>query len=335
MGNRILILGGAGFIGINLSLILKSQGYCVTVIDTLENGYIFSTKLFELNEIKFIQHTVLDPEFMLETVKKYDYVVNLVSSKIVDDGFFVQESLSQTYLLSTQILMQAASHGEVKKIILASNLHVYGEPKPFRSKCKENSSKTNPVCPLGSLKLSEEIIATTLAKAYDQPLVIARISECYGAYMKTHMPYSSAMMSMIVANKCDMACTLPNDGKDTRDWIFVEDVCWYLSELLTTPSSKSLIETYNISSGNVKSFRDVYNDICNINEREPKVIEKIVSYPFVGHLQADNTKLTTKFGNHFTDYSQGLKICVDWANQNLEDQKKLIPSSTSTDSADA
>lgn len=323
MSKKVLILGGAGFIGINLCLILKNSGYNVTVVDTLDNSFIFSEKLFEKHDIKFIKHSILDPSFMIESVKNKDYVVNLTSSNVIDDGFFFQESLAQTSILGSQMLFQSASHATVKKIIIASNMHVYGEPKPFRSKCKESSS-SNPCNPLGSIKLSEEIISKTLAKAYDQKIAIVRISECYGAYMKTHMPYS-AMMSMIISSLTNTNYISPNDGEDSRDWVFVEDVCCYIKSILEDDSQKELIETYNICSGETKTFKEVYQHICNVcGNKENKLSEKLVIYPFVGHLFGDNTKLIKKFGKNFNSFQDKVELTIDWTKKNLENQQNLF-----------
>lgn len=324
---KCLILGGAGFIGMNLSLFLKEKGMNVSVLDTLSNSYIQAEQTLVENNIEFFHANSLDIGYMINVLKDFHYVINLTSTDIVDDGFTRQEELSDSSILSTQILLQAATHHNINRIILMSNLHVYGETKPYRSKCKENMKDLQPNCPLGSIKLSEETIAKTLAKAYGQKITILRLSECYGPFIKTHMPYG-LFSSISYACLTGTECTLPNDGLDGRDYIYVEDVCNYVGKILLNDNNNNIIETYNVCSGKEKTYKelfDIMNKYYKINGS--KIKNRMVLYPFSGHIVGDNSKINKDFGKIETSFDKSIKNTLEWIKKQFEEQQKMIDNS--------
>jgi len=319
---KCLIIGGSGFIGINASLHLKSKGVDVSVLDALSNCYINATSVLVENNIPLFIANSLDIDYMIKVLDGFDFVINLSSSNIIDDGFTLQETLADSSILSTQILMQAATRHNVSRIIIVSNLHVYGETKPYRSKCKEDM-KLNPICPLGSIKLSEELIAKTLAEAYSQKITILRIGECYGPYIKTHMPYgffTAAAFACMTGSEC----TLPNDGLDGRDYIYVKDVCNYIEKILDNCQEKT-VETYNVCSGNEKTFLDIFNLMKDYyKNEETKTQDRMVIYPFAGHIVGDNSRINKKFGKHYTPFEESFNETLSWVKEQFNVQKNMI-----------
>ena len=320
---KCLILGGAGFLGMNLSLHLQSKGMKISVLDTLSNGYINSSDVLKANNIEFIHANALDIKNMIKILKDFDYVINLVSSNILDDGFTRQEDLVDTSILSTQILMQAATHYNVSRIIIASNLHVYGETKPYRTPCKEDMKNLKPINPLGSIKLAEETIAKTLAKAYEQKTTILRISECFGPFLKTHMPYSQ-MATTALACITGKECTLPNDGMDGRDYIYVKDVCEYVDKILSE-DQEDMIETYYICSGKEITFREIF-DLMNkhYDSEIPKIKERMVIYPFAGHIVGNNSKIKERFGDYNSNFEDSFNSTLSWLLNQFVSQQQMI-----------
>lgn len=323
---KCLILGGCGFLGLNLGIHLKNKGYKVTVLDCLTNNYINALEILEQNDIDFFYHDALDIRFIINILKDFDFVVNLVTPPIIDDGFINQEILLDTFLLSTQILLQAASKHNVSRVVIASNLHVYGESKPYGSKLKENMN-LNPVCPLGSIKSSEEIIAKTLAQAYNQKITILRISECFGHFMKTHMPYSH-FMSTAVSCLSGTECILPNDGKDGRDYIYAQDVCKYMEKILSSEQNK-LIEIYNLCSSIEFTFLELYEKMNKYYNNNSPSKERMVIYPFVGHIVGNNSKISKKFGKT-SNFEKSFISTLDWIKIHFQEQQKLIQSAQET-----
>lgn len=321
MKEKCLLMGGGGFIGLNLYEHFKNSDLEVTVIDNLANANISAVEIIEPN--KLIYKDVLNVDFMISFLKEFDYVINLCNSPIIDNGFFQQEYLLTSNVLTTQLLLQAASHVNLKKIILCSNMHVYGETKPYRSKCHEKK-ETNPINPVGSIKLSEEIIAKTLAQAYEQKICILRISECFGENMKINMPHSD-FMRMVISCLTNTECTLPNDGGDTRDFIYIQDVCKYIEKIIPLQQDK-LIEIYNICSGENISFYDMFSQIKNYTQSNNEIKFKPVIYPFAGHIIGDNTKIEKEVGAFKTPTSQSLPVTIEWIKKELELKQSLLNS---------
>lgn len=320
---KCLILGGAGFIGMNLSLMLKEKDMDVYVLDSLSNNYIQAIQILDKNNIKFLHANALDINYIVKNLKYFNYVVNLVSTGIIDDGFTNQEDLVDASILCSQILIQAATHHNVSKIILTSNLHVYGETKPYRSKCKETMTNLQPICPLGSIKLSEEMIAKTLAKAYDQKITVLRLAECYGEYMKTHMPYSS-FMSTALSCITGTECTLPNDGLDGRDYVYVKDVCKYITSILFN-DNKNLFEIYNICSGQEKTYKDIFDYMKNYFKNKQATFQnRMVIYPFAGHIIGNNSKIKKDFGDQFSSFDESIQTTLLWIENQLKEQQQII-----------
>lgn len=292
---KCLIVGGGGFLGLNLALYLKERNFKVDVLDNFCYSNIYSMEILQNNNIKIIYRDILDINFTINLLKEYNMVINLATTPIVDNGFHQQELLLQSTMQTTQTILQCASHSDqLEKVILISNLHIYGETKPYKTKFKEDSI-LNPVCPLGSIKLSEEIVAKTLAKAYKIKLNILRVSECFGPFMKITVPCSQ-IVNMTTSAIYKTKCIISNDGEDIVDYLYVGDFCDAVYKTINY-EQKNLIETFNICSGEGKTYNDLYLKLYYAFNEDKDLYKKLVihqpiTYPLVSYIVGNHSKAT-------------------------------------------
>lgn len=314
--HKCLIVGGAGFLGLNLALYLKERNIEVDVIDNFCYSNIYAMDILQNNNIKIIYRDILDANFTINLLKEYSIVLNLATSPVVNEGFYQQELLLQSTMQTTQTILQCASHSnQLDKVILISNLHVYGETKPYKTKFKEDST-LNPICPLGSIKLSEEIVAKTLAKAYKIKLAVLRVSECFGPFMKITLPCSQ-FVNMATSAIYKTKCVIPNDGEDIVDYLYVGDFCEAVFNIINQEQS-NLINTYNICSGKGRTYNDIYLKMYYAFNEDKELYKKLVDhqpiiYPLVSYIVGNHAKATRELkwkpSNNFDEL---LMVSIGW-----------------------
>lgn len=318
---KFLILGGCGFMGTNLSLFLSKLNHEIIVIDNFTNC-IESNKqlLLKVDNIKIINSCATDIELMLDIIKDIDYAINLCSSPCINHGFLLSEDLTISNILTSQILIQSASHSEsIKKIILCSNLHVYGEQVNYRDSYHENYP-CNPINPLGSIKLSEEIIAKSFANTYKIPLLIARTSQCFGKCQNIEKNFSFIEKNINLINLASQIISM-SDLENTDDYLFIDDFCNIIYKLFLYEQT-NLIETFNVSSNNNISYNFILENIfkllnqkdIDLNEDQTREIKCILyDFPIIYHIKANNKKLLDTFPDiKFSNFETSLIETINY-----------------------
>lgn len=309
---RYIIFGGAGFIGTNLALYLKDKVEKVTVFDDFSYASSDNVNILSNNKINIENKSVFNHLDVIKSVKEHDIVINAITSEIIDDGFYNAEPLTVTNMLSTQIIMQSVTHCELlNKIILLSDLHVYGKHKKYRERFKEDDL-TDPVYPIGGIKRGMEIMAETWMKTVNVNTIVLRLGTIYGEHMnynRLNDPFLK--MSMGILNKS--CIPIYTDGKCTRDYTYVKDICDYIYRI-SEDDELNGFNIFNVNSMKEITHLDVFEKVCKTIGKEDQLSKYLLEqtlHPIVFHVLADNSKLVERYGNHFSEYENAMQSTLE------------------------
>jgi UDP-glucose 4-epimerase len=256
---RILVTGGAGFIGSNLVDQLVQKGHEVIVVDNLSTGKIENihprAKLYEMD----IQNSKLHDIIYSEQV---EIIYHLAAQISVQHSFDDPVVDAQINILGTVNLLEACRNTTVKKIIFSSSAAIYGEPKYLGI---DEKHSTIPVSFYGLSKLVCEQYVQLFSKSYGLNYTILRYANVYG--IKQDNKGEGGVISIFLQNLLNQQeCTIFGDGEASRDYVYVEDI---VSANLHS-MEKGDKEIINIGTGIPVTLKDLYkvmSMLLNIQEQ--------------------------------------------------------------------
>lgn len=221
MSRKVLITGGAGFIGSNLVGYINSHSpdWDVRVLDDLSTGLRsnLAKKQCELTE-----GSILDQELLWTVTKGVDHVVHLAAIGSVPRSITAPRPTHDANITGTLNVLEAARHFSVDHVIVASSSSVYGSnPSLPRSEF----DWTRPLSPYAVSKQATEAYANAYASAYGMKSVAFRFFNVYGPSQRADHPYAAVIPKFISAALTNSPLTIHGDGLQTRDFTFVDSVC--------------------------------------------------------------------------------------------------------------
>lgn len=267
--SKILVTGGAGFIGSNLVRHFYKDNQIV-VVDDLSMGN--KSNIDNLTNVIFHKDSVTNFEFMenLLVTENFDYIFHLAAVASVADSIKRPVETNQVNLLSTLNMLEVLrkmDDSKLKRFLFASSAAVYGDDKSFP---KKEDSPIKPLSPYAIDKFSSEQYTILYSNLYGIPTSSVRFFNVYGPNQNPSSPYSG-VISVIVdkfkkqLNGESVHFDLFGDGSQTRDFIFVTDVVKALE--IVAFSNDSVGEVYNVGTGNETSLNDLIKIVSkNLNE---------------------------------------------------------------------
>lgn len=256
--DKILITGGAGFIGSNLAKAL-SQNNEIIIIDDLSMGNL--KNLESLSNLKVIEGSILDKELMQKilTQHQFTYVFHLAAIASVADSVARPVQTHQVNFEGTlQLLELCRLHQpDLKRFVFASSAAVYGD-EPALPKTELSSIK--PLSPYAIDKYASEQFALNYYHLYQVPCTAVRFFNVYGPNQNPSSPYSGVISILLdrykkLLNQRESSFTLFGDGSQSRDFVFVEDVVSALQ--LVATNETALGNVYNVGSGKPTSLLEL------------------------------------------------------------------------------
>lgn len=268
---KILITGGAGFIGSNLAHALVDDND-LTIVDNLSMGK--KENISDI-DIKFYEHDVCDSEFLHQLLSEndFDYIYYLAAVSSVADS--VARPL-ETHLVNQESVLDTLEYIRVKKLsikrfLFTSSAAVYGNLSDFP---KKETSHVQPLTPYAVDKYAAERFTIDYGKLYGLPTVAVRFFNVYGPRQNPESPYSGVLSIITKCMKNNKPFTLYGDGLQTRDFVYVGDVVRALIKIATETSESTV---YNIANGDETPLIDVihtYESISgiklDINKKESR-----------------------------------------------------------------
>lgn len=259
---RILIIGGAGFIGSQLGFYLKEKGHNVILIDNLKYGYIENLTKDGIVFPNFICMDVRDPK--LESItKNIDIIFHLAGiSSLPECNLYAGEAY-QCNVAGTANVLEIARRAGVKRLIFSSTSAVYENSTTFPS--RENSM-IKPTLIYSLSKKHAEDLCQSFIKMYKMDIVILRFFNVYGPhmdYLRPNPPLISYIIKCLLNSERPM---LHSDGKQARDMIYVSDVLRMCEIVMVHQKAKN--EIFNVGSGVTATVQEVYGLILKVFKKK-------------------------------------------------------------------
>ena len=312
---RYLVTGGAGFIGSNfIRFIFNKYGDAASVVNLDKLTYAgIRENLAEYEgkpNYRFVQGDIAKPEEVAEAYKGVDgsgidVVVNFAAETHVDRSLMEAGTFIETDVHGVLVLLEEAKkHAPgLKRFVQISTDEVYGsiEEGSFRE-----NDPLNPRNPYAASKAGGDRMAYAYAQTYGMPVIITRASNNYGPYQ-----YPEKLIPLFVTNAIDgQPLPLYGDGKNVRDWLFVEDHCAAIDFLIEHGTNS---EVYNIGGGNERENREITETILRLTGKPETLIRRVADR--VGHdrrYSVDTSKLERLGFRTTTDFDAALERTVRW-----------------------
>jgi dTDP-glucose 4,6-dehydratase len=310
---KILVTGGCGFIGSNfIRFILGNAKNEVINLDALTYaGNKENLRDFEGDDrYTFIKGRIEDGELVNKVLKNVDYVVNFAAETHVDRSIDSPMPFSTTNVIGTQVLLEACRELNIKKFIHISTDEVYGSLENDEGKFTEGSP-LRPNSPYAASKASADLLVRAYFITYDLPVVIVRPSNNYGYYQ-----FPEKFIPLAITNLLeDKPIPIYGDGKNIRDWIFVEDCVKGIYEVLRKGKEG---EVYNLGGGNEWRNIDVARFILKIMNKDETYLKFVKDRPSHDYRYAlDNSKIIREIGwRPKISFEEGLRKTVEWYRNN-------------------
>ena len=251
---RVLVTGGAGFIGSHLVDALLARGDAVTVLDNLSNGSMANLKNHTTNPaLRFIQGDIRDAKAIENAVAGVDAIIHDAAMISVPLSIEDPELAHSVNAEGTQALLKASLERGVKRFIYASSCAVYGEQAKLPI---SEDAPDNPLSPYASSKLVAEQSCRTFYELEGLETVCLRYFNVYGARQTGE--YAGVMTKFMERLRANQPPVIYGDGEQTRDFIYVGDVVD--ATLLALERDGVAGKTLNVGTGRTTSI----NELCGI-----------------------------------------------------------------------
>jgi UDP-glucose 4-epimerase len=304
---RVLITGGAGFIGSHVTESLLAQGHEVTVLDDLSTGK--TENLAQHERLEFIRGDITNPGPVLETVSGKDAVIHLAAVASVDASVADPMATHRVNLEGTIRLLQAAKGAHVPRFVYASSAAVYGDVSLLP--INEEAAK-NPLSPYAADKLAGEQYLAHFHRQKWIDGVALRFFNIFGPRQDPSSPYSGVINIFAKHAVNGSVVTVQGDGTQTRDFVFVEDVAEIVRASLDF-ERRSELPVFNVGRGQETSLLQL---LGSIEEVVGKPVKRDHGPSRIGDVYrscADIGRLRAMVpGLRFTTLSEALEVTLDW-----------------------
>ncbi len=319
--SRILVTGGAGFIGSNFIryMVNKYSEYEIINLDDLTYcGNLENLKDIENKDnYSFVKGNICDKAVVDELVEKSDYVINFAAESHVDRSISDPEIFIKSNVLGTQVLLNAAKQYGVEKYIQISTDEVYGSLG--KTGYFKETTPLQPNSPYSASKASGDLITRSYGETFGLPINITRCSNNYGPFQ-----FPEKLIPLMISNALeDKKLPVYGDGKNVRDWLHVYDHCQAIDLVL---HDAKLGEVYNIGGNNEKQNIEIVKLILSQLDKDESLIEFVTDR--LGHdrrYAIDSNKIQNDLGwSPKYSFDVGIEQTIQWYldNQNWTNQIK-------------
>ena len=308
---KILVTGGAGFIGSNfVRYIIEKYPDCKIVnLDKLTYaGNLDNLRDVEKNKnYTFVKGDICDIKTVNRIAKNCDMIINFAAETHVDRSIIEAGSFVQTDVFGTYVLLNAAKKFGVKKFVQISTDEIYGSID--KGSFKE-SDILDPSSPYSASKAGADLLVMSYHKTFNLPILITRSSNNFGPYQ-----YPEKLIPLFITNSIkNKPLPLYGDGMNVRDWLFVIDNC---ESIDLVAQEGEIGEIYNIASGDEKTNIEITKFIL----KELGKPESLINYvkDRLGHdrrYSLDCTKIRKLGWKPRHDFEKAMKITVKWFVEN-------------------
>jgi dTDP-glucose 4,6-dehydratase len=311
---KILVTGGAGFIGSNFvrHIYKVRPDWQITVLDSLTYaGNLANLEGLDENRVTFVKGDICDPEIVGSTVQKNDAVVHFAAESHVDNSVQSPLPFVQSNVLGTFQILEAVRKYD-KRLHHISTDEVYGDLALNNPKKFTENTPYNPSSPYSATKAGSDHLVQAWIRTFDIKATISNCSNNYGPYQHVEKFIPRQITEILEGRKPKLYA----EGKNVRDWIHAED---HSSGILTILEKGELGETYLLGANGEKDNKTVIQLILKHMGKSPDDYEKVSDRP--GHdlrYAIDSTKIQHELGwaPKYDDFEAGLEATIKWYKEN-------------------
>lgn len=310
-----LVTGGAGFIGSNLCEAILKMGYRVRCLDDLSTGKISNVDMFRDNpNYEFIKGDIKNFDTCMAACKGVDYVLNQAAWGSVPRSIEMPLFYCANNIDGTLNMLEAARQNNVKTFVYASSSSVYGdEPNLPKTEGREG----NLLSPYALTKRADEEWAKQYSMHYGLKTVGLRYFNVFGRRQDPNGAYAAVIPKFIKLLLNDEKPTINGDGKQSRDFTYIENVIEANLKACLAPDDASG-EAFNVAYGGREYLIDIYYALT-------KALDKNIEPDFgpdrkgdIKHSNADISKAKRLLGyDPQYDFATGLTEAIEWYKENL------------------
>jgi len=347
---RILITGGAGFIGLNLAIKLQEKGHQVRIFDNLSpqiHGNQADVKNNIPKGVEFLLGDVRNKEELRKAMLGQNIIVHLAAETGTGQSMYEVQKYTDTNICGTANVLDiiANEENEVEKFVIASSRAVYGEGTyecaVHGTVFPENRNESNmlngmfePTCPIcdchvtgvptaetsklhpssvyGITKQVQEDLVRVCCEAIGIPYVVFRYQNVYGPGQSLKNPYTGilSIFSSRIVN--NEKINIFEDGKESRDFVYIDDIV--NATILGIENVAANNQIYNVGSGTQTSVAEVIQQLEKLFEKSADAeITGQFRLGDIRHNRADISKIQTELGyNPSVDFEHGIECFIEW-----------------------
>jgi UDP-glucose 4-epimerase len=304
---RVLVTGGAGFIGSHLVRALLAQGAVVYVLDNFSTGK--RENLMGLSgRLEVFEGDLRNPTHVQDAIRDAELVFHEAAFVSVPRSMQEPDGCFDVNVRGTLILLDAAQQAGVRRVVLASSAAVYGDSDALPL-CED--TPLSPLSPYAASKQVNEVYAELYTRAFDLDVVALRYFNVYGPRQSPESEYAAAVPIFIHRLLAGEPVTVYGDGGQTRDLIYIQDLV--RANLLAADHPQAVGKAFNVCTGQETRLLDLLKVLFDIIPNAP---QPVFTAPRLGDIYrsvGNPGRAARAMGFHAkTSLADGLKEMVEW-----------------------
>jgi len=314
MRKKVVVTGGAGFIGSHIVEYWSKQNADVFVLDNLRSG--FEKNLIGFENVTFVKGSITDRDTVFSVLENTDYVHHLAAMISVPESVenpFECVSINVNGLLN---ILEASAKHKIKKIVHSSSAAVYGDNPVFP---KTISMKPEPKSPYGITKLDGEYYLQSYLENFGLQTISLRYFNVFGPRQDPKSQYAAAIPIFVNNALQNKGIIIYGDGEQTRDFIFVKDV---VAANVLAATAENVNGTFNVACGSAISINQLVQLVLELTKSESKILYEKERAGDIKHSLAsiEGTKLKLNFQPKH-DLHEGLEETINYFIQLFQNKK--------------
>lgn len=310
---RILVTGGAGFIGSHLAehLLQKPEVELVRVLDNLATGSAKNIEAFRQHpKFEFIEGDIRSYETCLKACEGIHAISHQAALGSVPRSINDPLTSNEVNITGTLNIFTAAKVAGIKRVVYAASSSTYGD-HPGLPKVEGTIGK--PLSPYAVTKYVNELYARVYADLYGMELIGLRYFNIFGPRQNPEGPYAAVIPLFVNAVLNNEPPTINGDGENSRDFTYVANAVFANERALFTPNKEAVNQVYNIACGEQTTLNELFTELKSIAGSDLAPIYGPERKGDVKHSLADITKAKSLLGyDSFVTIKQGLKSTFEW-----------------------